>query len=59
MFGFTPEEVALACAAWASLAGGVAAVFIRVGRVLARLDDHERRIENLDGIRRPMTVVKR
>lgn len=59
MLGLSPEELALAVGAWASLAGGVAAVFIRVGRVLARLDDHERRIEILEGHRRPVHVVKR
>lgn len=59
MFGLSPEELALASAAWATLAGGIAGVFIRVGRVLARLDDHERRIEILEGHRRAVHVVKR
>ena len=59
MFGFTPEELAVAVAAWASLGGGVVAVFIRVGRVLARLDNHEARLEVLEGHRRPVHVVKR
>lgn len=48
MFGLSPEELALAVSAWATLAGGVVAVFVRVGRVLERIDGHERRIENLE-----------
>lgn len=59
MFGLTPEELAVAAAAWASLAGGIAGVFIRAGRILARLDNHEARLEVLEGHRRPVHVVKR
>jgi hypothetical protein len=59
MFGLSPEELAVAAAAWASLGAGIVGVFIRCGRILQRLEDHERRIENLEGLRRPVRVVER
>lgn len=63
MFGLTPEELAVAAAAWASIAGGVLGVFVRAGRILERLTMHDERIARLEaraGIPSPShRVVKR
>lgn len=50
MFGLTPEELAVAAAAWASLAGGVLGVFVRAGRILERLSMQEERIARLERV---------
>lgn len=48
MFGLSPEELAVAAAAWASIAGGVLGVFVRAGRILERITMQEERIARLE-----------
>lgn len=48
LFGMPIEEAVAALTGYATLLGMVAGVFVRAGRILQKLEDHERRLKNLE-----------
>jgi type II secretory pathway component PulJ len=48
LFGMPIEEGVAALAGYAALLGMVARVLVKVGRILERVDNHERRLARLE-----------